>query len=69
MIYESIVVPSVLYGAKTWDLKEREKKKLNMMELKFLRNMCDRANGELKSRKRFSENFTGGTLRKCWIDP
>ena len=37
MMYESIVVPSVLYGADALGLKEREHKRLNVMEIKCLR--------------------------------
>ena len=40
MICERIVVPSVLYGAEPWALKEREKKTSDVMEIKFLRSMC-----------------------------
>ena len=40
MMYESIVVPSVLYGADTLGLKEREQKRLNVMEIKCLRGNC-----------------------------
>ena len=35
-MYERIVVPTVLYGAKTWDLDVREKRRLNVMEMKCL---------------------------------
>ena len=35
-----IVMPSVLYGLETWALKEREKKRLDVMEMKCLRSMC-----------------------------
>ena len=39
MMYERTVMPSVLYGAETSGLKEREKKRLNVMEIKCLRSV------------------------------
>ena len=40
MMYERIVVPTVVDGAETWCLNAREKKRLKVMEMKCLRNMC-----------------------------
>ena len=40
MMYESIVEPSVLYVADALGLKEREHKRLNVMEIKCLRGIC-----------------------------
>ena len=39
MVYERIGVPSVLYGVETWSLKESERKRLNVMEIKCLNCM------------------------------
>ena len=39
IIYEIVVVPSVLYGAVAWALKERKTKRLDAMELKYLRSI------------------------------
>ena len=39
-LYDSIVVPTVMYGGESWGLKELERKRLNVMEMKCLRNMC-----------------------------
>ena len=38
-LYESVIVPTVLYGAETWCLRETERKKLNVFEMKCLRGM------------------------------
>ena len=38
-MYERVVVPTVLYGAETWSLKEEERKKLNVFEMRCLRGM------------------------------
>ena len=40
VLYEGIVVPTVLYGGETWGLKVTERKKLNVMEMNCLRSMC-----------------------------
>ena len=38
-LYEGVVVPTVLYGAETWNLREVDRKKLNVFEMKCLRSM------------------------------
>jgi len=38
-VYERVIVPTVLYGAETWGLREIERKKLNVFEMKCLRSM------------------------------
>ena len=40
MLYEGIVVPTALYGAETWGLREAERRKLNVFEMGCLRSMC-----------------------------
>ena len=39
-LYESIIVPTALYGAETWGLKVEDKKRLDVFENKCLRSMC-----------------------------
>jgi Reverse transcriptase (RNA-dependent DNA polymerase). len=39
-LYEGIVVPTVLYGAETWGLREDERRRLDVLEMKCLRSMC-----------------------------
>ena len=39
-MYERIGVPTVVYGAETWCLNAREKRRLNVMEMKCSRKMC-----------------------------
>ena len=38
-LYEGVIVPTVLYGAETWNLREAERKSLNVFEMKCLRSM------------------------------
>ena len=40
ILYERIVLPTVLYGAETWDFNFREKRRLDVIEIKCLRNIC-----------------------------
>ena len=40
MLYEGIVVPTALYGAETWSMREADRKRLNSMEMRCLRRMC-----------------------------
>ena len=39
MMYERIVVPTVIYGAEAWWLREGVKKRLNVFEMKCLRKI------------------------------
>ena len=36
---KGVIVPTVLYGAETWGLRESERKKLNVFEMRCLRSM------------------------------
>jgi len=38
-LYESVIVPTVLYGAETWCLSAAERKKVDVFEMKCLRSM------------------------------
>ena len=38
-VYERVIVPTVLYGAETWGLRESERKKLNVFQMRCLRSM------------------------------
>ena len=40
MLYEGIVVPTAMYGAEVWGLKEAERRKLDVFEMRCLRSMC-----------------------------
>src|SRR5256885_6588068 len=39
-LYESIVVPTVIYGCEGWYLKEKEKRMIEVFEMKCLRAIC-----------------------------
>ncbi len=39
-LYKGVVVLTALYGAETWNMGAAERKKLNVMEMRCLRNMC-----------------------------
>src|SRR5215469_4432105 len=39
-IYESVVIPKVMYESKVWGLKAKEKYSLEFFEMKGLRSMC-----------------------------
>ena len=39
-LYESVVVPTVLYGSECWGLKANERHRLNVFEMRCLRSMC-----------------------------
>ena len=39
ILYEKVVVPTVMYGSESWGMKVTERQKLNVFEMKCLRNM------------------------------
>ncbi len=38
-LHEGVVVPTALYGTETWNMGAAEKRRLNVMETRCLRNM------------------------------
>ena len=38
-VYERVIVPIVLYGTETWGLRESERKKFNVFEMRCMRSM------------------------------
>ncbi len=38
-LYEGVIVPTVLYGAEAWGVREAERRRLNVFEMKCLRSM------------------------------
>ena len=70
MMYERIVVPTVLYGAETWGLNVREKRRLDVMEMKCLRSMCgvtirDRIRNEEIRRRVGVQINMAGRVERC----
>ena len=39
-MYESILVPTVLYGAECWTMKAEDRRRVNVLEMSCLRSMC-----------------------------
>ena len=39
-MYESIVVPGMLYGSETWAMSARDRSRLEVVEMKCLRSIC-----------------------------
>ena len=39
-MYEGIIEPSLLYGCEVWSLKVRERKRMEVVEINCLRNIC-----------------------------
>ncbi len=40
-LYEGVVVLIVLYGAETCNMEEADRRRLNVIEIRCLRNMCE----------------------------
>ena len=62
-MYRQVIVTTVTYGAETWSLKEAERRRLNVFEIKHLRPMVgvsrwDRIwNEEIRSRAGIEETL------------
>ncbi len=39
-LYELVVILAVLYGAEIWNMGAAERRRLNVMEMRCLSNMC-----------------------------
>ena len=39
-LYERVVIPTVVYGSKTWALSAQERRKIEVFEMMCLRNIC-----------------------------
>ncbi len=37
---KEVMLPTALYGAETWIMRAAERRRLNVMEMRCLRNMC-----------------------------
>ena len=38
-LYKGVIVPMALYGAEAWDMSSAERRKVNVLEMKCLRNL------------------------------
>ncbi len=70
---KEVLVPNALYGAEGWNMEATERRRINVMEIKCLRNMCgvihiDRVRNEEVRRKigvvrEFADSAEQGVLR------
>ena len=37
-LYKGLIVPTALYGAEAWGIRSDEKRKVNVLEMKYLRS-------------------------------
>ena len=40
-LYEGVLVPTALYGAEAWGLRSAERRKVNVLEKKFLHSLVE----------------------------
>ena len=38
-LYEQVIVPTALYGAEAWGMRSAERRKVNVLEMKYLRSL------------------------------
>ena len=38
-LYKGVIVPTALYGAEAWGMRSAERRKVNVLEMKCLRNL------------------------------
>ena len=44
-LYEGVIVPTALYWAEQWGMGNAERRKVNVVEMKYLRNLVGVTNG------------------------
>ena len=40
-LYERVIVPTALYGSEAWRMRSAERRKVNVLEMKCLRNLFE----------------------------
>ena len=38
-LHEGVIVPTAMYGAEAWGMRSAERRKVNVLEMKWLRNL------------------------------
>ena len=38
-LYEGVIVPTALYGVEAWGMRSAERRKVNVLEMKYLRSL------------------------------
>ena len=38
-LYEGVIVPTALYGSEAWGMRSAERRKVNVLKMKFLRSL------------------------------
>ena len=41
-LYEGVIVPTALYGSEAWDMRNAERRKMNVVEMKCLRSLFEK---------------------------
>ena len=59
-LYERVIIPTALYGAEAWGIRNAERRKVNVLEMKYLRSLVgvsrmDRVRNEGARRKAIIE--------------
>ena len=77
VLYEKVVVPTVMYGSESWDIKVTERRKLNVFEMKCVRSMTgvsrlDRVRNEVVRartgvRRELAAGVDGSVMWRGWI--
>ena len=60
MMYKGVVVPTAIYRAEMWNLREAERRKLDVFEMKCLRSMCILTSWNRVRKEKAEEESTGG---------
>ena len=40
VVFNAVLVPTLLYGSETWELQKKNEKKMNTVEMRSLRRIC-----------------------------
>ena len=71
-LYEGVIVPTALYGAEAWGMRSAENNKVNVIEMKCLRNLfavsrMDRVSNEEVRRRAGIERQLASRADHSWF--
>ena len=57
--YEGVIVPTALYGAEAWSMRSAERRKVNVLETKYLRSLVGVSRMDRVRNEEVKESWSG----------
>ncbi len=70
-LYAGVVVPTALYGVENWNMGAEERKRLNVLEMRYLNSLCgvtrlDRVRNVVRRRTGVVKELAERAEQKVW---